>query len=197
LLTVRATEMERIDDQLKVLGAAQPGEAQSLTEQRDALTRKKNSLLEDEQHAKQLSQTSRELAAQIVNLRRNLFNSQVTSRTDSPFSPTFWSTLIRPTAEDLQRLDNLKAEGIVALKSAISPEHPLGVLQHAVGGGTDLEFRPATARASAYLGDDPLAAGGAPAAQHVGGGGRLIVDPDDHGGRLADALGPGKQCGPE
>ncbi|MDD0985984.1 DUF3772 domain-containing protein [Pseudomonas shahriarae] len=123
LLTVRATEMERIDDQLKVLGAAQPGEAQSLTEQRDALTRKKNSLLEDEQHAKQLSQTSRELAAQIVNLRRNLFNSQVTSRTDSPFSPTFWSTLIRPTAEDLQRLDNLKAEGIVALKSAISPEH--------------------------------------------------------------------------
>ena len=53
LLTVRATEMERIDDQLKVLGAAQPGEAQSLTEQRDALNRKKNSLLEDEQHAKQ------------------------------------------------------------------------------------------------------------------------------------------------
>ena len=123
LLTVRAADMERVDDQLKVVGAAQPGEAPSLTAQRDALTQTKNRLLDDEHQAKQLSQMSRDLATQIVNLRRNLFNSQLTSRTYTPFSPTFWSTLIRPTAEDLRRLDNLKAEGIVALKSAVAPEH--------------------------------------------------------------------------
>ena len=123
LVKIRAAEIERLDDQLKVLGGAQPEEAQSLAVQRAALVQKKNSLLDDEREAKQLSQISSDLAEQIVNLRRNLFNSQIASRADSPLSPSFWSTLIRPTDEDLKRLHGVKNEVVIALHSTVNTEH--------------------------------------------------------------------------
>ncbi|MCS7539003.1 DUF3772 domain-containing protein [Pseudomonas aeruginosa] len=123
LLALRVADIERLDDQLKVIGPPQPDEAVSLAAQRQALTRQKNALLDDERQATQLGQSSRDLAAQIVNLRRSLFNSQISSRAATPFSPSFWSTLIRPTDDDLRRLDKLKAEALVAFDSAIAPGH--------------------------------------------------------------------------
>ncbi|HEB0721937.1 mechanosensitive ion channel family protein [Pseudomonas aeruginosa] len=123
LLALRVADIERLDDQLKVIGPPQPDEAESLAAQRQALTRQKNALLDDERQATQLGQSSRDLAAQIVNLRRSLFNSQISSRAATPFSPSFWSTLIRPTDDDLRRLDKLKAEALVAFDSAIAPGH--------------------------------------------------------------------------
>ena len=122
LLALRVADIERLDDQLKVIGPPQPDEAESLAAQRQALTRQKNALLDDERQATQLGQSSRDLAAQIVNLRRSLFNSQISSRAATPFSPSFWSTLIRPTDDDLRRLE-LKAEALVAFDSAIAPGH--------------------------------------------------------------------------
>ncbi|MDV6792667.1 DUF3772 domain-containing protein, partial [Pseudomonas aeruginosa] len=94
LLALRVDDIERVDDQLKVIGPQQPDEAESLAAQRQTLTRQKNTLLDDERQATQLGQSSRDLAAQIVNLRRSLFNSQISSRAATPFSPSFWSTLI-------------------------------------------------------------------------------------------------------
>jgi len=120
LVTVRTADLQRIDDQLNVLGPAQPDEAESLTQQRRQLNAEKKSLTAQQQQATQLAQSARDLAAQIINLRRSLFNSQVTSRAASPLSPEFWSSLIRPTADDLGRLRELRDEAAAALDTAFS-----------------------------------------------------------------------------
>lgn len=84
LAALRATDIERLDDQLKVLGPPKPDEAQSLSNQRQVLAAQKDGLLEDERQANLLSQSGRDLAAQIINLRRSLFNSQISTRSASP-----------------------------------------------------------------------------------------------------------------
>lgn len=121
--TQRAADVARLDDQLKVLGPAQPDEADTLTRQRRDLSSQKKNLLAEQQQAEQLTQSARDLSTQIVNLRRSQFNSQITSRAASPLSPAFWSSLIRPTEEDLARLRDLRAEAADAVASALSAEH--------------------------------------------------------------------------
>ncbi|MCO7517543.1 DUF3772 domain-containing protein [Pseudomonas guariconensis] len=118
--TLRTTDVERLDDQLKVLGPVLPDEAESITRQRKQLEDEKKSLLAQQTQATQLTQSARDLSTQIVNLRRSLFNSQVTSRAASPLSPAFWSSLIRPTDEDLARLRSLRGEAADAVASAFS-----------------------------------------------------------------------------
>jgi potassium-dependent mechanosensitive channel len=123
LATQRSADVERLDDQLNVFGPPQPDEAESLTRQRQQLVAEKNAVLAEQKEATQLTQSARDLSTQIVNLRRSLFNSQVTSRAASPLSPAFWSSLIRPTDEDLARLRDLRGEAADALASATSAEH--------------------------------------------------------------------------
>ncbi|MHC6227471.1 DUF3772 domain-containing protein [Pseudomonas sp. X10] len=120
LAAMRTADVARLDDQLNVLGPAQADEAESLTRQRQELSAQKKSLLAQQQQAAQLAQSARDLSAQIINLRRSLFNSQVTSRTASPLSPAFWSSLIRPTDDDLGRLRDLRDETLAALGTALS-----------------------------------------------------------------------------
>ncbi|WP_416424072.1 DUF3772 domain-containing protein [Pseudomonas sp. App30] len=107
LNTQRSVSIEHLDDQLKVIGPLVPDEAPTLTAQRQALTGKRNALVDDEKQLTALSQSARDLATQIVNLRRGLFNSQISARSASPLSPTFWSNLIRPTDDDVRRLSSL------------------------------------------------------------------------------------------
>ncbi|MGE7955681.1 DUF3772 domain-containing protein [Pseudomonas sp. NPDC089530] len=121
LIALQAVDIERLDDQLKVLGPTKPDEAASLSEQRQALTAKKDGLLDEERQTSLLSQTGRDLAAQIINLRRSLFNSQISTRSASPLSPAFWSTLVRPTDDDLGRLNSLKQEILSAFETALAP----------------------------------------------------------------------------
>jgi len=121
--TQRTTDVERLDDQLKVLGPVLPDEAESITRQRKQLSDEKNKVLAEQQQAIQLTQSARELATQIVNLRRSQFNSQVTTRAASPLTPAFWSSLIRPTDEDVARLRDLRGEAADAVASAFSADH--------------------------------------------------------------------------
>ncbi|MEK2610370.1 DUF3772 domain-containing protein [Pseudomonas shirazensis] len=123
LTTIRTTDISRLDDQLKVLGDVLPDEGESITRQRQQLTSDKKKLLAEQKNATQLTQSARDLSTQIVNLRRSQFNSQVTSRAASPLSPAFWSSMIRPTDDDVARLQALKTEASDALASALSPEH--------------------------------------------------------------------------
>jgi small-conductance mechanosensitive channel len=81
----------------------------SLTRQRKQLEREKNALVAEQKDTTALAQSARDLSTQIVNLRRSLFNSQITSRAASPLSPAFWSSLIRPTDDDVARLRDLRA----------------------------------------------------------------------------------------
>jgi small-conductance mechanosensitive channel len=123
LATQRTADVQRLDDQLNVLGAPLPEEAESLTRQRKQLTDAKNAVLAEQKDATTLTQSARDLSTQIVNLRRSLFNSQITSRAASPLSPAFWSSLIRPTDDDVARLRDLRGEVADAVASAFSPEH--------------------------------------------------------------------------
>lgn len=123
LATQRTADVARLDDQLNVLGPVQPEEAESLTRQRQQLDKQKKTLVAEQTEATQLTQSARDLSTQIVNLRRSLFNSQITSRAASPLSPAFWSSLIRPTDEDVARLRDLRGEAADAVASALSAEH--------------------------------------------------------------------------
>lgn len=96
--------LQRLADQLNVLGPPADGEAASLTQQRDDLKRQQAALQGDAAQAAQLQRSAENLATQIVNLRRSLFSSQIATRSPPPFSPSFWSRLIRPTDDDLARL---------------------------------------------------------------------------------------------
>lgn len=121
--TQRTTDVERLDDQLKVLGPVLPDEAESITRQRKQLGDEQKQVLAEQQQAIKLTQSARDLATQIVNLRRSQFNSQVTTRAASPLSPAFWSSLIRPTDEDVARLRDLRGEATDAVASAFSADH--------------------------------------------------------------------------
>ncbi|WP_194789863.1 DUF3772 domain-containing protein [Pseudomonas sp. UFMG81] len=123
LVTARTADVQRLDDQLNVLGPQMPEEADTLTRQRKQLTDQKKAVLAEQQDATTLTQSARDLSTQIVNLRRSLFNSQITSRAASPLSPAFWSSLIRPTDDDVARLRDLRGEAADAMASAFSAEH--------------------------------------------------------------------------
>ncbi|SDJ64348.1 Small-conductance mechanosensitive channel [Pseudomonas delhiensis] len=99
--------LDRLSDQLNVLGPPAEGEAAALAVQRVELSRQKAELQAQATQAADILRSAQDLAAQIVNLRRSLFNSQIAMRSPPPFSPTFWSTLTRPTDDDLARLRNL------------------------------------------------------------------------------------------
>ncbi|WP_016969198.1 DUF3772 domain-containing protein [Pseudomonas tolaasii] len=121
LIALRTSDIDRLDNQLKVLGPAQPNEILSAAKQREKLSTQKDILLGEESQLIRLSQSSRELATQIVNLRSSLFRYQISNRSASPLSPAFWSTLIRPTEDDLERLNNLNQEILTAFETALAP----------------------------------------------------------------------------
>lgn len=123
LVTQRTADVQRLDDQLNVLGPPLEEEAESLTRQRKQLNDEKNKVVAEQKDATTLTQSARDLSTQIVNLRRSLFNSQITSRAASPLSPAFWSSLIRPTDDDVARLRDLRGEVSDAMASAFSAEH--------------------------------------------------------------------------
>ncbi|MFJ4453500.1 DUF3772 domain-containing protein [Pseudomonas sp. NPDC089392] len=123
LSALRTTEVENLDDKLKVIGPVQPDEAATLTQQRKELEAEKKALVAQQEQAIKLTQSARDLSTQIVNLRRSQFNSQITSRAATPLSPAFWQSIIRPTQDDVARLRDLRGEAADAIDSAFSAEH--------------------------------------------------------------------------
>ncbi|RRV10194.1 mechanosensitive ion channel family protein [Pseudomonas sp. v388] len=121
LIARQAADIEQLNDQLNILGPVQPDEAPGLTSQRKALTAQKNALVNDERQTNALSQSARDLAIQIFSLRRSLFDSQISTRTASPLSSAFWSTLIRPTDDDLGRLQGLLVDVRAVFDSVLAP----------------------------------------------------------------------------
>ena len=125
LLAQQTIDIAQLDDQLNVLGPAQADEAPALTTQRKTLTSQKNALLGDQRQASGLSQSARDLATQIFSLRRSLFDSQLSTRSASPLSATFWSSIIRPTNDDLGRLRALLNDVSSVLDTALAPGNRL------------------------------------------------------------------------
>ncbi|WP_153015520.1 DUF3772 domain-containing protein, partial [Pseudomonas syringae] len=133
LIAQQAVDIEHLNDQLNILGPVQPDEAQSLTSQRKTLTAQKNALVNDERQTNELSQSARDLATQIFNLRRSLFDSQISTRTASPLSSAFWSTLIRPTDDDLGRLNRLLVDVRQVLNNAMAPDNRVQFISVVLG----------------------------------------------------------------
>ncbi|WP_285424771.1 DUF3772 domain-containing protein [Pseudomonas sp. efr-133-TYG-103a] len=121
LIAQQGVDIEHLNDQLNILGPVQPDEASTLTAQRKTLTNQKNALVNDERQANTLSQSARDLATQIFSLRRSLFDSQISTRTASPLSSAFWSTLIRPTDDDLGRMNGLLTDVRRVFNTALAP----------------------------------------------------------------------------
>jgi potassium efflux system protein len=121
LVARQTTGISRIDDQLNVLGPLQPDEARSLTTQRKELTAQKKVLSNEQEQTSTLSQSARELAIQIFNLRRSLFDSQISTRSASPLNPVFWSSLTRPSEDDLAHMRSLYQEVKASLDAALAP----------------------------------------------------------------------------
>ncbi len=125
LIAKQAVDIEHLNDQLNILGPVQPDEAPTLTSKRKALTAQKNALVSDERQTNTLSQSARDLATQIFSLRRSLFDSQISTRTASPLSSAFWSSLIRPTDDDLRRMNGLLDDVRSVFTSALAPGNRL------------------------------------------------------------------------
>lgn len=121
LIAQQTANIEHLNDQLNILGPVQPDEAQSISSQRKALTKQKSALVDEERQTNTLSQSARDLATQIFSLRRSLFDSQITTRSASPLSSVFWSTMIRPTDDDLGRLHGLFDDIKSASNTALAP----------------------------------------------------------------------------
>lgn len=121
LVAQQAASIEHLDDQLNILGPVQPDEPQAISSQRKTLTTQKKALVDDERQTNTLSQSARDLASQIFSLRRSLFDSQITTRSASPLSSVFWSTMIRPTDDDLGRLHGLLDDIKRASNTALAP----------------------------------------------------------------------------
>ena len=121
LVAEQAATIEHLNDQLNILGPVQPDEPQSIASQRKAVSTQKNALVSDERQTNALSQSARDLATQIFSLRRSLFDSQISTRSASPLSSTFWSTMIRPTDDDLGRLRGLYDDIQSAVSTALAP----------------------------------------------------------------------------
>lgn len=121
LVAQQGVSIEHLNDQLNILGPVQPDEPQSISSQRKALTRQKDALVDEERQTNTLSQSARDLATQIFSLRRSLFDSQITTRSASPLSSVFWSTMIRPTDDDLGRLHGLLDDIKTASDSVLAP----------------------------------------------------------------------------
>ena len=60
-------------------------------------------------------------AKNLFNLRRSLFDSQISTRSASPISVVFWSNIIRPTDDDLSRLRGLYADVSSVVTTAVAP----------------------------------------------------------------------------
>jgi potassium efflux system protein len=117
----QTVDLEHLTDQLNILGPVQPDEAQSFVGQRKTLNAQKTALIKDQSQTNTLSQSARNLATQIFSLRRSLFDSQISTRSASPLSSTFWSNLIRPTDDDLNRMSNLLDEVRGVFATALAP----------------------------------------------------------------------------
>jgi small-conductance mechanosensitive channel len=100
--------------QLGVLGAA-PGtevaaEQADIVAQRASLTEQKNKVDGTLKSLAALKQSAADLITQIAGIRRTLLESELTLGTESVLSPAFWSPLVRPTADDRQRLSFFVAQ---------------------------------------------------------------------------------------
>ncbi len=113
---------DAIQAKLDVLGKppakGEPAETPEVASQRKQLNKDKADLAGQITRAKSLSLESQQLINQIAALRRGLFQAQISQRTASPLSMTFWSQLGQNLADDRANLAALGTTLIGAFAQA-------------------------------------------------------------------------------
>ncbi|CAB1217316.1 mechanosensitive ion channel family protein [Serratia liquefaciens] len=104
---------EKLQAQLDVLGpqpaAGALAENAAVVQQRNALNNSKKQLDEAVQRAQAMRAGVLDLGQQISDLRRVAFKSQLALNTGSVLGTKFWTPVIKPADDDVQRLDQFNA----------------------------------------------------------------------------------------
>lgn len=127
LIADRAPKLEAIDARIAELGEApakgSPAEASDITAQRKALNKTRTDLDAELKRAKLLVADGQQLAGEVAEARRNLFQAQLTQRTSSPLFAPFWGEVGAASDRDLTRLRALQSAVGDSLTAAFSAEN--------------------------------------------------------------------------
>uniref|UniRef100_UPI002257D8DF DUF3772 domain-containing protein n=1 Tax=Dyella silvatica TaxID=2992128 RepID=UPI002257D8DF len=121
-----APQNDSLDAKLAVLGPAPtdkaaPPEAPEVISQRKQLNKAKADLDAQKKQAQTTSLIATQLATQIAGMRRDLFEAQITQRTASPFSSSFWSQLSNNLSDDRTSISLLGTDADNAAQQAWQP----------------------------------------------------------------------------
>jgi len=132
LNSVLSPQMDSLQARLTVLGPAPakgaPPEAPEMTAQRNQLNKAEADLGGQIKQAQLLSKEGLQLAAQIAELRREKFQTQLGARTSTPFSRSFWTDLAHALPDDFVRLKQLSTRVQDACVSAWQPANRMPLI---------------------------------------------------------------------
>jgi small-conductance mechanosensitive channel len=118
-------QLDSVKARLDVLGPAPargaPAESPQLSTQRRQLAKAQNDLDSQLKQANSLGTEAGQLATHVADLRRDQFQTQLASRTATPFSRTFWLDSARTFPDDMTRLKRLGSDALATLKQAWQP----------------------------------------------------------------------------
>jgi small-conductance mechanosensitive channel len=129
LIADRTPKLETVDARLAELGEAPakgaPPEAADITAQRNTLNKTRTALDAELKRAKLMVADGQQLAGEVAEARRDLFQAQLTQRTSSPLFPAFWNEVYTASDRDLARLRALRAAVADSLSASFAPENRL------------------------------------------------------------------------
>ncbi|MGS4264354.1 DUF3772 domain-containing protein [Serratia marcescens] len=132
LATDLQPEQDKLKAQLDVLGPPPVADAlpetPAVAQQRNALNSSKKQLDDAVKHARAIKNSAVDLGQQIGDLRQVAFKTQLTLNTGSILGVKFWTPVVQPSADDVQRLDQFKAEMKAAWDASWQDEWRYGTL---------------------------------------------------------------------
>jgi potassium-dependent mechanosensitive channel len=130
-------QMDGVQARLTVLGpppsAGAPPETAAVSQQRHQLERDKGKLDGEIKQAQLLSQDAAKLTTQVVETRNQQFQTRLATRTGSPLSIGFWSSLAQSFPEDSARLKRIKGLVLEGGSAAWQPDNRLPLILCLIG----------------------------------------------------------------
>ncbi|GGY22197.1 hypothetical protein GCM10008098_14090 [Rhodanobacter panaciterrae] len=125
LTSTLSPQSASLQARLDVLGPAPvkdaPPESPQLSMQRKQLSKAKNDLEGQIKQANSLGTEATQLAAHVAELRRDQFQTQLTSRTATPFSRAFWVDPAKAFPDDMHRAKQLGSDALSSIRQAWQP----------------------------------------------------------------------------
>jgi potassium efflux system protein len=132
-----APQMDSLQARLTVLGpppaAGAPPETPAVSQQRRQLDRDKSKLDSEIKQAQLLSQDAAKLTTQIVDERNQQFQTQLSTRSSSPLTISFWSDLAKSFPDDSAHVARIKDLVFEGSSAAWQPENRLPLILCLIG----------------------------------------------------------------